>query len=704
MSSRDAAPLQELAALHHVQVSYADQSKKRRHASDASLLAILRALGAPVTNPKDVPDALRERRLQLRERVLDAVYVAKERGRAHIDASIPVADLRKKGILRLRTEDGALTEQPVTIDDDSVVGREKVDRRQFARVRIPLPSPRPAGYHEVRFECGSASGAGLLIVRPDQCFDAETSGAARRWGTFLPLYALRTKSDWGVGDFSGLGNLVQWTRELGGDFVGTLPLQAAFLTDPCDFSPYSPVSRRFWNEIFLDVTRAPEWEHCPKARSIAESADFREERRALRAMDRVDYCRAMALKRPLLDELARVAARRNAEFQQYKNAEPEVRRYAAFRAACERFGVPWWDWPPRARDGNLDESELSAASITRHEYVQWLAEQQLAAAAFEPETGRQEIYLDFPLGVHPAGYDTWNDRQVFVQTLSAGAPPDDFFTKGQDWGLPPLHPDALRESGYAYFRSALAKSLRFSSILRIDHVMAFHRLFCVPEGVEPVEGAYVRFPANEFYAILALESQRHQTEIVGEDLGTVPEEVRTTMKRNGVKRMYVLQFSVRDDAKAPIEPPPQDALASLNTHDTPTFAGFFTGADADDRVKLGLLNQEEARGERDARTRLRKRLRTFLAPPRRRPADKDGLFDVLHELLNHLSKSEADLLLVNLEDLWLERSPQNVPGTTTERPNWQQKARLAFEQFSHDERVLRILNDVNRHRNEKVVK
>lgn len=251
---------------------------------------------------------------------------------------------------------------------------------------------------------------------------------------------------------------------------------------------------------------------------------------------------------------------------------------------------------------------------------------------------------------------------------SAGAPPDAFFTRGQSWGFPPMRPDAMREERFDYVIRCVRQQLRYAGILRIDHIMGLHRLFWVPVGSEAKDGVYVRYPDQELFAILAIESHRHRSVIIGEDLGTVPEEIHQLMKARGVKRMFVLQYELSPAAPVPQEPP-QDAIASLNTHDMPMFHSFWYGRDIDDRAELRLLDAQGAGEERRGREEIRRRLVEFF--------ERRGLHgDPLDAALLFLAGSDAEIVLLTLEDLWRESEPQNVPGTSAlERPNWQRKLR-----------------------------
>jgi 4-alpha-glucanotransferase len=321
-------------------------------------------------------------------------------------------------------------------------------------------------------------------------------------------------------------------------------------------------------------------------------------------------------------------------------------------------------------------------------FAQWLVQEQMDQVLADCAARGVSFYLDLPLGVNPDGYDVWANQKLFVHDASVGAPPDVFFTKGQDWSFPPLHPQRIREDGYRYVIDYLRFQMRHTGLLRLDHVMGLHRLWWVPRGASAAEGAYVGYNAEELYAILCLESHRHQTMLVGENLGTVPAEVNRSMKRRGLRSMYVVQYEARPNPKRSLRKPPRDCVASLNTHDMPTFAAFWKGLDIVDRQRLGLLKPKEARAERKRRTQLREALVKFLGRKSRRHeatgprlSNTATAHQVLLALLRFLARSEAEVVLVNLEDLWLETEPQNTPGTSTERVNWKRKMRFPLDDF-----------------------
>jgi 4-alpha-glucanotransferase len=282
------------------------------------------------------------------------------------------------------------------------------------------------------------------------------------------------------------------------------------------------------------------------------------------------------------------------------------------------------------------------------------------------------LYLDLPVGVNGDAYEVWRWRQQFLVELSAGAPPDALFLGGQNWGLPPLSPRALRADRYRYFIDCVRHHMSVAGMLRIDHVMGLFRLYCVPHGRPATDGVYIRYPHDELLAILTLESLRNLCIVAGEDLGTVPPIVRPTMTKHGMFRLHVGQWSFPSQSGAAPEPSPAEAVASLNTHDTATFAGWWRGHDIDDKRDLGLIDDHQAHRERVEREQQKTAILAYVQPS---PA-----FDPLTEneramvaMTADLANGPAEIVLVALDDLVLDPIPHNVPGTVDERPNWRRR-------------------------------
>jgi 4-alpha-glucanotransferase len=512
------------------------------------------------------------------------------------------------------------------------------------------------------------------------------------------MYAIRKERDRGAGDVGDLEALMTWTAGLGGRLVATLPLFATFTDGPGPFepSPYSPVSRLFWNELYVDAARLPEFARSRHAASLMPRG------RCDRTVPLVDYPSLAEGMAAVFAELSSVLTRepsdRLAAFERWRAARPDAVSYARFRAAVERTGTAWRAWPARTRDGDLRPGDVDPAVELRHLYGQWAAEQQLDALV---ERGRERgvgLLLDLPLGVHADGFDVWRDRDAFVDGASAGAPPDRLFSEGQDWGFPPMHPERLRAGGYRYPIACIRALMSHASVLRVDHVMGLHRLFFVPWGMRATEGTYVTYPGDEWYAIIAVESARSGCAVVGEDLGTVRAAVRATMRRRGVMRTSVTELDLKPERDPVIADPPAGALAALDTHDLVPFAGFLDGLDIADRRRLGLIDDATADGLRAQRTEVLGRFarllheRGLLETP-----DGDGPA-LMAAALASLAESDAAIVLVTLEDLWGERLSQNIPGTGREEPNWRRRSRLTLEELTASPEVVATLQRMDERR------
>ncbi|MFH1140569.1 MAG: 4-alpha-glucanotransferase, partial [Chloroflexota bacterium] len=680
MDSSSMTPLQELARRYGVEPAYYDLTGRYCEAYPEALLAVLRGLGAPLASLEDAPTAIREHEQACWRRPIDPVGVVWEGGELSMKVRLPsqAVDATLAGHLKLESGEEINwswrgPDLP-TVDMVDVEGSSYVAKRLTFSVGIPL------GYHHFTLELPGGTAESTIIVAPLKVHTPDIN--VRRWGVFLPLYALNREDGWGSGDYSDLERLMAWTASLGGSVVGTLPLLPSFLDEPFDPSPYSPVSRLLWNELYIDITMVPELAACSSAQALVASSQTQDELGMLRQSPFVDYRRGMVLKRRVLEELSRCcfegSSGRLDSLRHFVEANPIVEDYACFRAFGEKCQASWPQWPAPQRDGTIREGDYREEARRYHLYAQWLAHEQIESLSGQGREKGVQLYLDLPLGANLNGYDVWRNRAVFALDAAGGAPPDTFFIKGQNWGFPPLHPERVRDNGYQYFAVCLRHLMRHAGILRIDHVMGFHRLFWIPRGMEAKQGLYVNYHPEEFYAVLALESQRYGTIIVGEDLGTVPPEVRPAMSRHGLNRMYVLQYQLTTEPGSALPPPQNDMVASLNTHDMPPFAAFWQELDILGRKELGLLDETGVKQEIACRRALKNALVQFLRQ-KGLARDLPGLSDILMATLAFLNASQANTVLLNLEDLWLETQPQNTPGTWLERRNWCRKAHYSLE-------------------------
>ncbi|MHB1961603.1 MAG: 4-alpha-glucanotransferase [Acidimicrobiales bacterium] len=676
--------LAALAEHHGVLRSYTGVDCAEHYASPDAVMAVLRSMGVAVDRPEDAGEVLRAEQAAAGGRWLPPVLVHWTARPRPFRVTLPSNVHPRDGWLTVTMDGGQVRRERLLTAIARPLSGSMVDGRRVDSYQLRLgasPFELPVGYHELRMEAPGIDVSTLLIAAP-RCPQAD-----RGWGAFLPLHAVRAADDLGVGTYRHLGQLLEWVRELGGGYVGTLPLYPAFLDHPVETSPYLPVTRLGWNELHIDPTTLPELAAAPEAAALLASDEVVRRITDARNSVLVDHVGVMATVRSLLEPMAEALfasdGDRRDRLQAFVDRRPEVAAYARFRAAGSRAGGAGVDRRAH-RDGRIGDEAVDAAAERYHLYAQWVADEQLAAAA-----GGDGLYLDLPIGVHPLGFDPWWEPEAFVTGAHGGAPPDAFYRGGQDWGFPPLHPEGVRAGGYRYLRTCLEHVLRRAGTLRVDHVMGLHRLFWVPEGSAPTDGVYVRYPDEELRAVVAVEAHRARAAVVGEDLGTVPEEVRAGMAADAMLRLWVLQFET--SAEDPLPDAPPASMASWGTHDLPRFAAFWDGADIDEREGRGDLDVRAAPGERIARARWRRSIAERLGTGHDPAA-------VLTGCLEHLAAGPARQVLVELEDLWLERRPQNRPGTGPEVPNWRRRAARSLEQLRDDPVLAGLLSGLTARR------
>jgi len=674
MTSESARAVESTAALYGVEAARVDADGQRRTASTEVVLAVLRRLGAPVAGEGDLADAARLRRRAIWERACPPVRVVTEGEAPTIPLRLPAE--RVRGPLRwvLVCESGrdggrggGLRRGAVRAESLGLAGGSSVDGRSFEVRRLDLPPDLPRGYHRLTIRLGAMVLSSHLIVTPPRAFRGGRFDG--RWGLFHPLYGLRDERGAGVGDLRTLERALSWTAARGGAAFGTTPLAALFQDSPVDPSPYAPVSRLFWDDRYADLEAAPGYAAARAAGELGSLEGLPARRDdPLVPWDALSTARDAALM-TLAARFFAAGGDRAGVFQRFLAERPAAGDFARFMAAGEAWGRDWRAWPEPARSGRPPAERLDERRVRRHLFGQWLMKEQLDR--IEAGGRSAALYLDVPLGSHPDGYDVWRRRHLFAVGVAAGAPPDDFFRGGQDWGLPPLHPERIREDGFAYVAATLRHAMRPAGLVRIDHVMQMHRLFWIPSGAAAEDGVYVRYPADELAGVVALESHRAACEVAGEDLGTVPNAVRELMDRRGIRRTGVLGFALGELASGSDEVrAPAGSVASTGTHDMVPLAGLREGADLDQRETLGLLDAEEAVTLRARRLAVFRRLDDRFGGE---PSAEIAPDPLLAPLLAGLGASEAGLVVVPLDDLYGVRHPQNVPGTGAERPNWRRR-------------------------------
>ena len=705
--------LDRLSRRMGIEEEYASATGPVVRTSDRTKYALLAAMNLPVRDEDDAGRRLAD--LESREwaRLLPSVVVVRADRPLAASVTLPA----NAGTLSwtLTHEDGVARCGQVPFAD---LDLESAGPMQLARRTLVLPGSAPLGYHRLRIEADRQAAETTMIVTPTQChLPAALHGEAGIWGLAAQLYALRSEPDWGIGDFGDLRTLLDMGASWGAGIVGLNPLHAMFLDEPELASPYSPVSRLFLNALYIDIDAVPEMRTCVRARRFIDA--HREQRAAVVATPRVDYLGVARLKLPVLEELYRAfrdtadSDRRQA-FDAFRRDQGEtLERFCRFQALREHFGAggpggaAWTGWPEPYRDAASDAvsrfAQERADRIGFLAWLQWLADSQLAELATRAARHRMPIglYRDLAVGAHLHGAETWTNHRLVLAGAHVGAPPDIFNPAGQDWGLPPFDPHVLREQAFEGFVALLRANMRHAGGLRIDHVMALQHLYWIPEGLTPAEGAYVSYPLEELLGILALESQRHQCLVVGEDLGTVPIGFRERLAEAAILSYRVVFFEWNADGSFVSGAAyPRMALATIGSHDLATLKGWWEGRDIALKAQLGLYPDEgEAGRQRQRRAHDREALVSVMrADGIELPADfgaasaySDAIADAVHTFL---ARTNATVAMVQLEELTGQDEQVNLPGTTTQHPNWRHKLPLTLEAAARHPRARQLIDIV----------
>ncbi len=541
---------------------------------------------------------------------------------------------------------------------------------------ISWPNELPEGSYRLRlWDASSCSEEVPLVVSPPR---AHRGDFDRGWLIAVQLYGVRSVRNWGIGDFSDLAALLELAAQLGADGVGLNPLHVPFDDRPADCSPYSPNSRLFFNPLYIDVERIPEF--CPD-----DLDGYKREAARLREGDIVDYAgvaklKWRALRAAFANFNANASAGRKQDLEAFRaERAPLLSRFACFEALRHKFKKPWWEWPQAWRQPDDSRcaalrTDVEAAEIEFVEFVQWTADRQLRscrdlACRLGMKIG---LYLDVAVGVQSDGFDAWNEQRAISRHLSVGAPPDPLNLAGQNWGLAGFNAAGLELRCFEPYREMLQASMRYAGAIRLDHVLGLKRLYLVPHGFSPRDGAYVQMPFEALLATTAIESVAHSCVVIGEDLGTVPAGFRDTIAGWGIWSYLVMMFE-RDGRGAfrRADEYLANALVTFNTHDLSTYAGWRSFDDLKMKRSLGIDPGESD----DARWHALAMLDDVL---RHHAIDQNDLYAVVA----FLAKTKSRLLAISLEDLLGVVSQPNIPGTVNEHPNWRQRLPIELSGIS----------------------
>ncbi|MEM8952125.1 MAG: 4-alpha-glucanotransferase [Pseudomonadota bacterium] len=713
------APLDRLADAYGIEPSYKDIWQREHRIGADTKRALLAAMGVAADSDAETRASLAAAHKESFERTLPDVVVRPEGEKVDLPIGLDIAqnDSLSWSITR---EDGEALSGEARIGDLPIIEQDDALGRKRVRLHLPSADRLPPGYHRFTLSAASNNESETeIIVTPKQaywpdCLDQE-GGLV---GVTAPLYGLRSSRNAGVGDVADLASLAKVLAPLGAAFVGINPVHALFPSQPARISPYAPSSRVFLNIMTIALDQVPEFACSPEAQAILSRSDVQTSLQALRDDDLVDYANVTGLKLTVLEALFATfqalptASDRQRSYRTFIEAGGErLLRHIRFEALSEHFIskdqtlTDWHDWPV---DFRAPDTEAVTAFAAEHEnrvnfygYLQWLAASQLEQAQEDATNAGMALglYLDLAVGVAPDGAEAWSDQDALIDAVRIGAPPDDFNPDGQNWGLLPLSPKALQARRYRPLIDLLRQTMRHAGAIRIDHVLGLARSFWTPENRD-VPGAYVRYPMRDLLGLVALESQRQHCLVIGEDLGTVPESLRSALADHRLLGCSLLYFE-RDEQGAwrNASTYSTTSIASIGTHDLPTLSGFWQGRDIDWRQKLGLYpDQDQETAEREEREKQKAGLLQLvenegLLPERIDPSEPPTplpwpLVEAFHRFL---ASTPAALKAIQLEDAVSATEQANLPGTVDEYPNWRRKISVPLEGLGAQQGLLALL-------------
>ena len=712
---KEQTALKKVADMARLADSYVSAWGDEAKVSEETLRRLLTSLGYDTSSDEKLLASAEKKN---KKEVLAPVLVLRDGEPVEVELNLGTSARESEFSWRLETEQGEVLEGYL----QSQIVRD--ERAEGGPLVFALPQNLAWGYHKliISRKRRKTPYEMSLIITPKACFKQEDLNQHKKlWGPSIQLYTLRTQHNWGIGDFGDLKQLVSDIASRGGDFIGLNPIHSLFPANPEGASPYSPSSRRWLNIMYIDVSSVPEFALSAEAQQRVGSAEFQQRLQKARESHWVNYTEVSELKMSILPllfsefkarHLDKNTDRARAFLEFVELGGESLLHQAAFDALhgelhAEDSSV--WGWPVfpekfRTFDAAATQKYIKDNSDRVHlyMYLQWLADDQIKEAqALAEEKGMTVgLYRDLAVGVADSGSETWADDGALVLDASIGAPPDILGPLGQNWGLPPLNPQVLEATGYDAYIKLLRANMKHCGALRIDHVLGLLRLWWIPKGEKATEGAYLYYPVEDMLAILALESHRHQCSVIGEDLGTVPDEIVDILRDAGVHSYKVFFFETSKDDGGFISPKhyAEQSMAALCTHDMPTLRGFWHCDDLKMGREIGLYpDEQQLEGLFEDRLKCKQgildsvRWHGYLPEGIGHDAQYVPMDSYLSEALQlHVAAGESALLSVQLED-WLEMDqPVNIPGTVDEYPNWRRKLSMNLDEIFSREDVNRI--------------
>lgn len=707
--------LKQVAEMAKIADRYVSAWGSEAQVEDDTIRHLLASLGYDTSSDEALLQSAEKKH---KKDVVDPVLVVHQGAVIEVPLYLGVSARESEFDWRLQTEQGEVLEGYL---QSQIVRDERADGGPLV---FALPNDLPLGYHTLLIarKRRKAPYEMTLIVTPQACYKQPALVQGKKlWGPSIQLYTLRTQHNWGMGDFGDLKQLVADIASRGGDFVGLNPIHALFPANPEGASPYSPSSRRWLNILYIDVSSVPEFALSAEAQQKVGSPEFQQRLQKVRDAHWVNYSEVAELKLSVLPllfaefkkrHLDKHSDRAHAFLNFVEEGGESLLHQAAFDALHAQLhaeDASVWGWPVFPEKYRRFDSAAVQKFIDEQKdqvhlymYLQWIADAQIhEAQSLAEEKGMAVgLYRDLAVGVADSGSETWADQGNLLQDVSIGAPPDVLGPLGQNWGLPPLNPQVLQATAYDAYIKLLRANMKHCGALRIDHVLGLLRLWWIPKGENATKGAYIYYPVKDMLAILALESHRHQCSVIGEDLGTVPDEIVELLRDAGVHSYKVFFFETSKEDGGYVSPAhyAEQSMAALCTHDMPTLRGFWHCDDLKMGREIGLYpDEEQLQGLFDDRLKSKQGIldsvawHGYLPAGVGRDATQVPMDSYLSEALQlHVAAGSSALLSVQLED-WLEMDkPVNIPGTVNEYPNWRRKLSVNLDEIFAREEVNRI--------------
>ena len=724
--------LKKLCQLLNIPDSFIDASGNNTYITQESQKNLIESLGFDISSTDKITGHIKKLTIEKFSNYLACVNICScQNNKYKLKIYLKKSDLKKpftyliKNLQNKKLASGNIT--PILGD---IFAQEKIKNIEYVGVLVELDLDIEIGYYKISlFQETNHLVDADFFVAPKECFIPDNiKKGTKLWGISAQLYALRSNSNWGIGDFSDLLDLLKKTNEYGADFIGLNPIHALYPANPEAASPYSPSSRKWLNIIYIDVNKLLDFKNSKKAQKEFNLATTKKDLEQARTSKYIDYTLVSKLKLKFLrlsfEEFLKEKAKKNsARFKNFltfcKEGEESLFYHAVFDAIQAKLTQESdvsqaWGWPIWQEEYQNINSKKVKGFIKNNKkeidffcYLQWVASEQFKEVYnFSLEKKMTlGLYKDLAVGVSQGGSETFLNKGSYALDLSIGAPPDILGPLGQNWGLPPINPMDLAKNSYQDFINLLRSNMDSCGALRIDHIMAFYRLWLVKNKKSAKDGAYINCDIDAFLAIVAIESQKRKCLIIGEDLGTVPMELQDKLLAKGIFSYKIFFFTRASDGGfiAPCHYKKQ-ALSTLSTHDMPTIRGFWRCYDLELGKKLGIYNNEETlqdlyKQRHDAKQKILDSMHGLGSLKNNISKDVNQT-DITKELNYamhlHMADTSSSLFAIQLEDLLEMDEPVNVPGTSDEYPNWRRKLSKNIEDIFKEKDITILLEEITK--------